>query len=56
MIFNMLYSERKFMEVYLLKGRLRGDLITVYRYLHEDHIADTKGLFTLADKVPVAVS
>lgn len=30
--------------------RLRGDLITVYRYLHGKNILGTKGLFNLVKK------
>lgn len=34
----------------LSKRRLRGDLITVYRYLHGENTVGTKGLFNLVEK------
>lgn len=34
----------------LSKRRLRGELITVYRYLHGENTVGTKGLFSLVEK------
>lgn len=34
----------------LSKTRLRGGLITMYRYLHGENILGTKGLFNLVEK------
>lgn len=36
--------------IYFIKGRLRGNLITVYKYLWREEISDNGGVFNLADK------
>lgn len=48
---NMSYCDRtKDLAVYLTKKRLRGDLITIYKYVHGEQKLMTAHCFALADK------